>query len=62
MLYTDGLVERRREDIDTGLARLADSLAHHRGTAPEPLADALLHDLLPLGGATDDTALVVVRL
>lgn len=62
VLYTDGLVERRREDIDTGLARLADSLAHHRGTAPEPLADALLHDLLPLGGATDDTALVVVRL
>ncbi|MEV0535689.1 SpoIIE family protein phosphatase [Kitasatospora sp. NPDC050463] len=62
VLYTDGLVERRREDIDTGLARLADSLALHRGTAPEPLADALLHDLLPHGGATDDTALVVVRL
>ncbi|MGV9264750.1 PP2C family protein-serine/threonine phosphatase [Kitasatospora sp. NPDC003701] len=62
VLYTDGLVERRREDIDTGLARLAHSLARHRGSAPEPLADALLHDLLPIGGATDDTALVVVRL
>ena len=33
-LYTDGLVERRREDIDTGLARLADSLARHRGRRP----------------------------
>ncbi|MCF3135724.1 PP2C family protein-serine/threonine phosphatase, partial [Streptomyces olivochromogenes] len=27
VLYTDGLIERRREDIDTGLARLAHSLA-----------------------------------
>ncbi|MFF2044532.1 PP2C family protein-serine/threonine phosphatase [Kitasatospora sp. NPDC058170] len=62
VLYTDGLVERRREDIDTGLARLADSLVRHCGLAPEPLADALLHDLLPIGGATDDTALVIVRL
>ncbi|MDH6119379.1 PP2C family protein-serine/threonine phosphatase [Kitasatospora sp. GAS204B] len=62
VLYTDGLVERRREDIDTSLARLANSLRCHRGLAPEPLADALLHDLLPVGGATDDTALVIVRL
>ncbi|WP_035847484.1 PP2C family protein-serine/threonine phosphatase [Kitasatospora azatica] len=62
VLYTDGLVERRREDIDTGLARLADSLSRHRELAPEALADALLHALLPLGGATDDTALVIVRL
>ncbi|WP_328331572.1 MULTISPECIES: PP2C family protein-serine/threonine phosphatase [unclassified Streptomyces] len=62
VLYTDGLIERRREDIDTGLARLADALVRHRGTDPEPLADAILLDLLPPGGATDDTALVVVRL
>lgn len=61
-LYTDGLVERRGEDIDTGLARLADSLARHRAADPETLADALLADLLPLGGVTDDTALVIVHL
>lgn len=61
-LYTDGLVERRREDIDTGLARLADSLARHREDDPETLADAVLLELLPPGGATDDTALVIVRL
>ncbi|MFJ9154328.1 PP2C family protein-serine/threonine phosphatase [Streptomyces sp. NPDC102270] len=61
-LYTDGLVERRREDIDTGLARLADSLARHREDDPEALADAVLLELLPPGGATDDTALVIVRL
>ncbi|MFI5881619.1 PP2C family protein-serine/threonine phosphatase [Streptomyces sp. NPDC051554] len=62
VLYTDGLIERRTEDIDRGLARLADSLAHHRHAEPEPLADALLADLLPAEGNTDDTALVVLRL
>ncbi|MFE9438916.1 PP2C family protein-serine/threonine phosphatase [Streptomyces sp. NPDC006602] len=61
-LYTDGLVERRREDIDTGLARLADSLRRHRAADPETLADAVLMELLPPGGATDDTALIIVRL
>ncbi|MFC9651329.1 PP2C family protein-serine/threonine phosphatase [Streptomyces sp. NPDC056937] len=62
ILYTDGLIERRDEDIDSGLARLAGSLARHRGAAPETLADVLLLDLLPPSGATDDTALVIVRL
>ncbi|WEO98813.1 SpoIIE family protein phosphatase [Streptomyces sp. FXJ1.172] len=62
VLYTDGLIERRGEDIDTGLARLADSLERHRPKDPESLADAVLLELLPPGGATDDTALVIVRL
>ncbi|WP_367324854.1 PP2C family protein-serine/threonine phosphatase [Streptomyces sp. HUAS ZL42] len=61
-LYTDGLIERRDEDIDTGLARLADSLRRHRTQDPETLADAVLLELLPPGGATDDTALIIVRL
>lgn len=43
-------------------ARLADSLARHQAADPETLADALLADLLAPGGATDDTALVIVRL
>ncbi|MEU7663858.1 PP2C family protein-serine/threonine phosphatase [Streptomyces lincolnensis] len=62
VLYTDGLIERRREDIDTGLARLADALTRHRASDPDTLADAVLLELLPPGGATDDTALIVVRL
>ncbi|MGW2554821.1 PP2C family protein-serine/threonine phosphatase [Streptomyces sp. NPDC001635] len=62
VLYTDGLVERRREDIGTGLSRLADSLARHGRADPETLADALLADLLPPDGVTDDAALVVVSL
>ncbi|MEU4047390.1 PP2C family protein-serine/threonine phosphatase [Streptomyces antibioticus] len=62
VLYTDGLIERRTEDIDASLARLADSLARHRARDPESLADALLTDLLPAAGNSDDTALVVIRL
>ncbi|MFJ6894402.1 PP2C family protein-serine/threonine phosphatase [Streptomyces hokutonensis] len=62
VLYTDGLIERRHEDIDRGLVRLADSLVRHRNTDPEALADAVLLELLPHGGATDDTALIIVRL
>ncbi|MFJ9903622.1 PP2C family protein-serine/threonine phosphatase [Streptomyces sp. NPDC101152] len=62
VLYTDGLVERRHEDIDTGLGRLADALSRHRHQDPQTFADAVLLELLPPGGATDDTALVIVRL
>ncbi|MEU3279141.1 PP2C family protein-serine/threonine phosphatase [Streptomyces antibioticus] len=62
VLYTDGLIERRTEDIDASLARLSGSLALHRARDPESLADALLADLLPAAGNSDDTALVVIRL
>jgi serine phosphatase RsbU (regulator of sigma subunit) len=62
VLYTDGLIERRGEDIDRGLARLADSLSRQAAADPERLADTVLLDMLPAGGATDDTALVIVRL
>ncbi|MFF8375454.1 PP2C family protein-serine/threonine phosphatase [Streptomyces sp. NPDC015661] len=61
-VYTDGLVERRREDIDTSLTRLADALTRHRAVPPESLADILLAELTPPTGITDDTALVLLRL
>ncbi|MFJ3829071.1 PP2C family protein-serine/threonine phosphatase [Streptomyces sp. NPDC090046] len=62
VLYTDGLIERRREDIDVGLGRLADALVRHRTATPDDLADALLAELIPAVGITDDTALVILRL
>jgi len=62
VLYTDGLVERRGEDIDVGLSRLARAMSRHRRLPPEDFADALLGDLLPPAGAQDDTALVIIRL
>ncbi|WP_431954473.1 SpoIIE family protein phosphatase [Actinacidiphila sp. bgisy167] len=61
-LYTDGLIERRGEDIDAGLARLTTALAETPGLAAEQLADALLARLGAYGDTTDDIALVTVRL
>ncbi|MEV8207496.1 SpoIIE family protein phosphatase [Streptomyces sp. NPDC079189] len=63
VLYTDGLIERRGQDIDTGLACLIQNLTRHGHLSPEPLADALLTNLQSLqDGPDDDIALVVVRL
>ncbi|MER5537528.1 PP2C family protein-serine/threonine phosphatase [Streptomyces mirabilis] len=64
VLYTDGLIERRGEDIYAGLDRLAHSVERHHLLGPELLADAVLADLVPAPrrGPDDDTALVVVRL
>lgn len=62
LLYTDGLVERRGEDLNTGLARLADSLARHGHLDPDTLDDALLADLETGHNVMDDIALVVIRL
>jgi sigma-B regulation protein RsbU (phosphoserine phosphatase) len=55
VLYTDGLVERRAETIDTGLRRLMDVLAHE--TRPQGLVDALL----TAGGTEDDVCILVFR-
>jgi anti-sigma regulatory factor (Ser/Thr protein kinase) len=60
LLYTDGLVERRGEVIDTGLARLSRSLA----SAPRELDELCAHVLESAEGGSgvhDDTALVAVR-
>jgi serine phosphatase RsbU (regulator of sigma subunit) len=61
-MYTDGLIERRDEDIDASLARLTTALAKDSTVAPDQLADALLARLDVAGGAADDIALVVIRL
>ncbi|MER6925386.1 PP2C family protein-serine/threonine phosphatase, partial [Streptomyces spiralis] len=62
VLYTDGLVERRGEDIDAGLGRLTDVLTDHPRLNPDHLADTLLSRLGVSGGGHDDIALIVVRL
>ncbi|MBR7834821.1 SpoIIE family protein phosphatase [Actinospica durhamensis] len=62
VLYTDGLIERRGEDIDEGLARLTGALGRYTAHDPQDLADALLGDLGVDGGSRDDIALIVIRL
>jgi anti-sigma regulatory factor (Ser/Thr protein kinase) len=60
VLYTDGLVERPGEHIDSGLERLADVV---RGdfTDTQELCDRVLSRLVPEGGAPDDVALLTLR-
>ncbi len=62
VLYTDGLVERRGEVIDDGLARLAAEAGTLRAMSPDALADGLLRRMLAGAGPADDVALVVARL
>ncbi|MFF9571229.1 SpoIIE family protein phosphatase [Streptomyces sp. NPDC014685] len=57
-LYTDGLVERRGEDIDTSLARLED-LTMPRSGSLDDLLDEVLERFGP--GAEDDIAVLASR-
>ncbi|WP_257234468.1 SpoIIE family protein phosphatase [Streptomyces sp. JV178] len=59
VLYTDGLVEDRHRDIDTGLERLRAVLSGADRT-PEDTCDAVLDALLPTRPC-DDVALLVAR-
>lgn len=61
LLYTDGLVERRGQGIDEGVAALVstvDTLAH---LPPRQLCDRVLQQMLP-PELDDDVALLAVRL
>jgi GAF domain-containing protein/anti-sigma regulatory factor (Ser/Thr protein kinase) len=60
LLYTDGLVERRREPLTAGLERLR-ALAATPGSA-EALCDRVTRELVPPAGGEDDIAVVALRL
>ena len=60
LLFTDGLIERRTEDIDAGRARLGEAL----GVLAEPVLDGALGRLVALVRDTtqdDDVAAVALR-
>jgi serine phosphatase RsbU (regulator of sigma subunit)/CheY-like chemotaxis protein/anti-sigma regulatory factor (Ser/Thr protein kinase) len=60
LLVTDGLLERRHEIIDIGLDRLLRTAAAWEGDLDE-LCDRLLQEVGPGDDATDDIALLAVR-
>jgi PAS domain S-box-containing protein len=60
LLYTDGLVERRDESLEAGLARLV-AAARGRGGDPETLCDAVLEALVAGRERPDDVALIALR-
>jgi PAS domain S-box-containing protein len=61
MLYTDGLVERKHESIDDGIARAADVLVDTKELPLNTVADAMLRELAPATGYDDDVAMVIYR-
>jgi serine phosphatase RsbU (regulator of sigma subunit) len=61
LLYTDGLVEARDQELDEGIAALREALADLADRPLDELCDGLLARLRPHGVA-DDVALVAVRL
>ncbi|TYP86608.1 SpoIIE family protein phosphatase [Blastococcus xanthinilyticus] len=60
LLYTDGLVERRDEALDEGMARAAQALAAGRALPPLELAAALTGRLLD-DAPDDDVAFLLYR-
>ena len=59
LLYTDGLVERRGEDLTSGFGRLLQAAGGAGGDSPDELVDAVLGPLA--GGSQDDIAILAVR-
>jgi PAS domain S-box-containing protein len=60
LLYTDGLVERRTEDIDVSLARLAGLRLPHAAGPLDALLARIVHRLAP-AATEDDVALLAAR-
>ena len=61
LLYTDGLVERRGQSLDDGIALLQGTLAKLANLGLAELCDEVLARLLP-AQPEDDVALVAFRL
>jgi PAS domain S-box-containing protein len=61
LLYTDGLVERRREPLDRGIARAVDVLVKESDAGLDDLASQIMSQLAPDGGYQDDVALLFYR-
>jgi len=58
VLYTDGLIERRREALDVGFERLRATV---RSEPAEEACARIIETLVPPLGAGDDVAVVVLR-
>ncbi len=66
LLYTDGLIERRGEDLSAGLNRLLRATAEERAAADVPvrarhLLDAIVDRLLADGTVGDDVSVMTVH-
>ena len=58
VFYTDGIVERRGEDLDVGLARLCATVTTD---SPETVCRTVMHTMVGSHGPEDDVAIVALR-
>jgi anti-sigma regulatory factor (Ser/Thr protein kinase) len=61
LLYTDGLVERRRQSLDFGIARATDLVQGGSSSLLNDLASDIMSSLAPQEGYQDDVALLLYR-
>lgn len=61
LLYTDGLVERRRTALGEGISRAAELVQDGRATTLDELANHIMSGLAPSGGYQDDVVLLLYR-
>ncbi|GIE82141.1 histidine kinase [Actinoplanes philippinensis] len=61
LLYTDGLVERRRRPLSAGIGEASVAVQHGLGTPIEDLATEIMSRLAPDSGYDDDVALLLYR-
>lgn len=61
LLYTDGLVERRRVPLDHGISRVAGVAQDSRALNLEHLANQVMSRVAPRGGYQDDVVLLLYR-
>ncbi|HXP57702.1 MAG TPA: SpoIIE family protein phosphatase [Streptosporangiaceae bacterium] len=61
LLYTDGLVERRRQSINAGIAQAGAAVLGGGTSTVEELASELMATMAPDGGYEDDVAFVLYR-
>jgi anti-sigma regulatory factor (Ser/Thr protein kinase) len=61
LLYTDGLVERRRRPLTIGIEQAGSAVQDGRNIAIDDLATQLMTRLAPTGGYDDDVALLLYR-
>jgi anti-sigma regulatory factor (Ser/Thr protein kinase) len=61
LLYTDGLIERRRQPLTAGIDRVAAVVGQGRAAGLEDLASGVMTGMAPATGFDDDVALLLYR-
>ncbi|WP_461008011.1 SpoIIE family protein phosphatase [Streptomyces capparidis] len=61
LLYTDGLVERRRRPLSVGIEQAGEAVQEGRNTPVDDLATRVMARLAPVSGYDDDVALLLYR-